>query len=554
MFNVVSRKKFFSIATLCAGLAMGLAGCAHQSLNHQHAWAADLGNGEYQNPILHADYSDPDVIRVGDTYYMTASSFNSAPGLPLLTSKDMINWELVGHAFQQQTPLEVHARPQHGGGVWAPTLRYHDNKFWIFYGDPDVGIYMYQAENFSGPWSEPHLLLAGKGLIDPTPLWDDDGKAYLLHAWAASRAGISNKLTLRRMSPDARRILDEEAPVVVNGDLLPEYRAMEGPKFYKRNGYYYIFAPAGGVAPGWQSVFRAKNIYGPYEDRIVLEQGNTPVNGPHQGAWVKTPHGDDWFFHFQDKGVYGRIVHLQPMRWENDWPLIGQNINSQGVGEPVARHRKPVQGFPIKVPATSDSFDNPKLGLQWQWNANWKADWYSLSANPGHLRLYSQFDEVSAEKKSLWPTASLLLQKIPAPEFSVTTRLILNGSTTGDRAGLLVYGYHYGWIGLRKEGDKTQLVYANCYDAMSDRAERIRFREDVTTDSVYLRVEMREEGKAEFSFSLDGKHYRTVSGLFRADRGRWVGGKIGLFSSSDVSSDPERYGDFEFFVVNPLAD
>ena len=213
-----------------------------------------------------------------------------------------------------------------------------------------------------------------------------------------------------------------------------------------------------------------------------------------------------------------------------------------------------MQGFPIKAPATSDLFDNDKLGLQWQWNANWKPGWYSLSARPGHLRLYSQFDDVSTRQKSLWPTASLLLQKFPAPEFSVTTRVTLNGSATGDRAGLLVYGYHYGWIGLRKEGDKTQLVYATCYDAMSDRAERIRFREDVNTDSVYLRVEMREEGKAEFSFSVDGKHYRTVSGLFRADRGRWVGGKIGLFSSSDVGNDPERYGDFEFFEVNPLVD
>lgn len=549
MFKKSLQKNFL----VAAAIWMGLTGCAQQNAQLQHAWVADLGNGEYQNPVLHADYSDPDVIRVGDTYYMTASSFNSAPGLPLLISNDMVNWELAGHVFQQQTPLDVHARPQHGGGVWAPTLRYHDNKFWIFYGDPDVGIYMYQAENFTGPWSEPHLLLPGKGLIDPTPFWDDDGNAYLLHAWAASRAGISNKLTLRRMSPDARHILDDEAPVVVDGDQLPEYRALEGPKLYKRNGYYYIFAPAGGVAPGWQSVFRAKNIYGPYEDRIVLEQGNTPVNGPHQGAWVQTPQGDDWFFHFQDKGVYGRILHLQPMRWNNDWPEIGQNINAAGVGEPVARHRKPIEGFPIKVPATSDSFSDQQLGLQWQWNANWKADWYSLSANPGQLRLYSQYDPVAVQKKSLWPQASLLLQKIPAPEFSVTTRLTLSGTTTGDRAGLLIYGFHYGWIGLRKEGDETQLVYATCYDAMSDRAERIRFRKTMDTDSIYLRAEMREEGKTEFSYSLDGKHFTTVSGLFRADRGRWVGGKIGLFSASDTPTDPTRYGDFEFFTVEPFT-
>ncbi|ACE86277.1 glycoside hydrolase family 43 protein [Cellvibrio japonicus] len=552
MFKPVSIRRLL-IAAQGVVIALGLGACIHQPVQQQQPWVADLGNGDYQNPVLHADYSDPDVIRVGDTYYMTASSFNSAPGLPLLTSKDMVNWELVGHAFQQQSPLAVHARPQHGGGVWAPSLRYHNNMFWIFYGDPDVGIYMYQAKHFAGPWSKPHLLLPGKGLIDPTPFWDEDGNAYLLHAWAHSRAGISNKLTLRRMSPDGRRILNQEAPIVVNADLLPEYRALEGPKLYKRNGYYYIFAPAGGVAPGWQSVFRAKQIYGPYEDRIVLEQGNTDVNGPHQGAWVQTPEGTDWFFHFQDKGVYGRILHLQPMRWENDWPLIGQNINTQGVGEPVARHRKPVQGFPQQVPATRDEFDTPELGLQWQWNANWKPEWYSLSANPGYLRLYSQYDALSTQKNSLWPTPSLLLQKIPAPEFSVTTQITLNATHTGDRVGLIAYGFHYGWIGLRREGGHTQLVYATCYDAASDRTERIRFRKTLDTNSIYLRMDMREEGKAEFFYSLDGKHYERVSGLFRADRGRWVGGKIGLFSAGAQASKGKSYADVAYFQVTPLV-
>lgn len=535
-------------------LMIGLAACTSQNAVPTAAWVSDLGNGNYQNPVLHADYSDPDVIRVGDTYYMTASSFNSAPGLPLLTSKDMVNWELVGHVFQQQLPLDVHARPQHGGGVWAPSLRHHDGKFWIFYGDPDVGIYMYQAENFFGPWSEPHLLLEGKGLIDPTPFWDEDGQAYVLHAWAASRAGISNKLTLRRMSADGKTILDDEAPVVVNGDLLPDYRALEGPKFYKRNGYYTIFAPAGGVAPGWQSVFRAKDIYGPYEDRMVLEQGNTAVNGPHQGAWVQTPEGGDWFFHFQDKGVYGRIVHLQPMRWENDWPVMGQNVNAQGLGEPVETYRKPVQGFPVKVPATTDYFDNPQLGLQWQWNANWNPQWFSLSDNPGQLRLFSHYDELTTNTNNLWHTPSLLFQKIPAPEFSVTTQLSLNASASGDRAGLLVYGFHYAWLGLRKEGEKTQLVYATNHDAMSERRERVRVRMDLPTDNVYLRVEMRDEGKTRFSYSLDGKNFKTIGGLFRASRGRWVGGKIGLFSLTDSATQNAGYADFDDFIVAPVKD
>ena len=138
-------------------------------------WVPDLGDGRYKNPVLHADYSDPDAIRVGDTYYLTSSSFNSTPGLPLLQSKDMVNWELVGYALPNLVPAEHFAVPRLGDGVWAPCLRYHDGKFWIFYPDPDFGIFVMTAERFPGPWSKPHLLLAGKGIIDPTPLWDDDG-------------------------------------------------------------------------------------------------------------------------------------------------------------------------------------------------------------------------------------------------------------------------------------------------------------------------------------------------------------------------------------------
>src|SRR5438552_1481127 len=250
------------------------------------AWAAD-----YSNPILHADYSDPDAIRVGRMYYMTASSFNEAPGLPLLQSHDMVHWELVGHALPQLVPAEQFTRPQHGKGVWAPCLRYHDGKFWIFYPDPDQGIYVITATDFRGPWSAPHLVLPGKGIIDPTSLWDDDGKAWLMHAWANSRAGINNVLTLRRMAPDASRMLDEKGTVVINGVAFPGYHTIEGPKLYKSHGYYYVFAPAGGVENGWQSVFRARSIEGPYQERIVMTQGRSPVNGPHQGAWVQTPEG-----------------------------------------------------------------------------------------------------------------------------------------------------------------------------------------------------------------------------------------------------------------------
>lgn len=532
------------------------------SCNTQHSkisapWQPDLGNGEYRNPVIHADYSDPDVIRVGDTYYMTSSSFNSSPGLPLLQSKDMINWELLGYALVQQIPQDIFAVPQHGKGVWAPCLRYHDNKFWIFYPDPDFGIYVITANNFAGPWSEPHLLLAGKGLIDPTPLWDDDGNTYLLHAWAKSRAGVNNLLTLRRMSADAKKILDGEGKIIIDANKLPGYRTLEGPKFYKHNGYYYVFAPAGGVEFGWQSVFRAKNIAGPYEDKIVLEQGLSPINGPHQGAWVQTQDGSDWFFHFQDKRAYGRIVHLQPMRWENNWPVIGKDVDGDGIGEPVMRHRKPVAGtFPLVNPVSNDEFNSQSLGVQWQWNANWKNDWYSLKDRAGYLRLFAQPDSHYQQQQHLWNVPSLLLQKLPAEEFVVDTSLDLSKTQSGTTTGLLMYGFSYQWLGVKTHAQGKELQLAFCGNAETNCAEQIVTSLPVTTDQIYLRMTVTKGAQVQFAFSTDKRQFTPIGPTFAASVGRWVGAQMGLFAlttSSNTAGNNRSSVDVDYFRIQPLS-
>ncbi|WP_024460780.1 glycoside hydrolase 43 family protein [Marinimicrobium sp. LS-A18] len=514
-------------------------------------WVSDLGDGTYKNPVIYADYSDPDVVQVDGTYYMTSSSFNSAPGLPLLTSKDMVNWELVGHAVDRQIPRKVFDVPQHGNGIWAPCLRYHDGKFWIFWGDPDFGIYQVHAEDFAGPWSEPHLVVPGKdaGLIDPTPLWDDDGQAYLLHGWAKSRAGLNNILTLRRMAPDASKVYDE-GETVIDGFQLPGYRTLEGPKFYKRNGYYYIFAPAGGVEPGWQSVFRARNVDGPYEDRIVLAQGDTEVNGPHQGAWVQTPEGDDWFIHFQSKETYGRIVHLQPVRWRDDWPEMGQNVNADGLGEPVLRHRKPVEGFLVKVPVTTDEFSGDQLGVQWQWNANYYDEWFSLTERAGHLRLFAHdFDSPNGED-NLWLNPALVMQKVPAPAFTMTTVLEVNTRHNGDRAGLVMFGEDYGWIGLEQRDGQARLVQKTCVDARTGCDEQTQGDIAYAGEGrIYLRLHFHDDQTVDFEYSLEGDDYQPLGERFQTRRGRWVGGKIGLF----VEGGEGAYADADYFRVTPPA-
>ncbi|CAM5656389.1 hypothetical protein SANTM175S_10934 [Streptomyces antimycoticus] len=241
-------------------------------------WVADLGDGRYRNPVLNADWSDPDVIRVGPYYYLVASTFNRVPGLPVLRSVDLVNWSVIGHALTELEPKDHFSEPRHGEGVWAPALRHHDGKFWIFYPDPDFGIFMVTATDPRGPWSAPRPVKPGKGLIDPCPLWDDDGQAYLVHAWAKSRSGINNRLTLHRMSPDGTELLDA-GRTVINGDDLPGYTTLEGPKLYKRDGWYWIFAPAGGVTNGWQSAFRSRSIWGPSRTASSSPRATPPSTG-----------------------------------------------------------------------------------------------------------------------------------------------------------------------------------------------------------------------------------------------------------------------------------
>ena len=514
-------------------------------------WIADQGNGMYKNPVLHADYSDPDAIRVGDDFYMTASSFEDVPGLPILHSKDLVNWKLIGHALPRLIPVNHFSVPRHGEGVWAPSIRYHNNEFYIYYPDPDFGIYLTKAKHPSGPWSEPILVEGGKGLIDPCPLWDDNGDAYLVHAYAGSRAGIKSIIVVKKMNSEGTKVIDQGKLVYDGHEADP---TIEGPKFYKRNGYYYIFAPAGGVSTGWQTVLRSKNVYGPYERKVVMHQGSTKINGPHQGAWVNTPTGEDWFLHFQDKEAYGRIVHLQPMKWVADWPVIGEDRDGDGIGEPVAIYKKPgiKTNNIIFAPPETDNFNEAELGLQWQWMANPEAWWYFLNPAKGQLRLYAV--RPPAEAINLWAVGNILLQKFPAPAFSMTTKLSFspNSKLQGEKTGLAVMGLSYAAFYLESSVDGLQLVYAICNDADKSNLESRRIISKQIKGDIYLRVTVKEGGLCSFGYSKDGITFMNSGEIFTATPGKWKGAKAGIFCSGQQPSNDAGYADFEWFRVEPL--
>ncbi len=486
-------------------------------------WIADNGDGTYRNPILYTDYSDPDVIRVNTDYYMVASSFCNSPSVPVLHSKDLVNWKVISYAMEK-LPFDNYQKPMHGCGAWAPSIRFHMGYFYIFIPMPDEGIFMCKTDDPFKGWEEPVCVRKVTGWIDPCPFWDEDGKAYMVSAFARSRIGFKSILHMSPIRPDCTETLDDGKHIFDGHETQP---TIEGPKLYKRNGYYYIFAPAGGVKTGWQTVLRSKNIYGPYEEKIVMHQGNSPVNGPHQGAWVDTPSGEDWFIHFQDVGNAGRIIHLQPMKWVNDWPVIGVHEDENGCGEPVMVYQKPNTGADcaIDAPEDSDDFDGETLGLQWQWNANYQDFWYQTNPKESCLLLYAQMVEADTQ---LCDVSNLLLQKWPAPEFRITTKLDVSGLVDGDYAGMISLGGVYTGLALRVKDGRRNLVQRTGEWLEANEVETVFGQ--ISEEILYMQMTVKKEKEVSFAYSIDGENYQDIGEVVEATPGRWVGVKAGLFA------------------------
>lgn len=543
----ISKKMFLSSLFLIIFIGISWSQTQETKPFISKVWQSDNGDGTYTNPILYADYSDPDVIRVGDDFYMTVSSFNSSPGLPILHSKDLVNWEIINYAVEKLVPEDVFNKPQHSKGVWAPTLRYHNGEYYIYWGDPDFGVYMIKTKDPKTKWSKPLLVLAGKGIIDPCPLWEGEN-TYLIHAWAGSRAGVNSILTMRKMNAEGTKVLDDGQNVFDGHD---KHHTVEGPKLYKKDGYYYIFAPAGGVEEGWQLVLRSKDIYGPYEDKVVMEQGSTDINGPHQGAWVVALDGKSWFVHFQDQGVYGRVLMLQPMDWENGWPMMGKDFDGNGIGEPVISHKKPVTGknLPILTPRDSDEFSNGKPGLQWQWYANSSVKWSAQIPGTDYLRLFSMSKK---GEPNLWDVPNLLLQKLPAPNFKATTKVTLTTewNTSGKTAGLIMMGQSYAYVGISYHNGKYWAQQVTTKDAISGNEEKVIEEKALAFNEVYLRITVDSPGAiCNFSYSENGTEFKTIGESFKAEKDLWISAKMGIFSVSEKNVRMGGYADFDWFKI-----
>ncbi len=546
---------------LTRGFGQSLAAIAAVAVGCHAGWARSpggtSGTGEYRNPVIAGDYSDPDAICVGEDCYLVASSFTNVPGLPILHSRNLVDWTLIGHALPRLTPDARYAVPRRGGGVWAPAIVHRGGRFRIYFPDPDLGIFVITAADPAGPWSAPTLVDATPGAIDPAPFWDEDGSAWLAYAFAHSRAGINNRIVLKRMDPEGTRTIGD-AVTIVDGDKLPSVRTSigfrpwqttEGPKLYKRDGWYWMFVPSGSVKGGWQGAFRARTLTGPWEGRDVLDQGSTRVNGPHQGAWVRTQAGEDWFLHFSDADSYGRQVHLEPMRWRDGWPVIGSDPDGDGIGEPVSTFRRPkAYSGKAPLPFSGDEFAGA-LSPEWQWQSNPLDDWVGKGP-AGWLRLSSASTPVD-----LWEAGNLFSLKLPGDGFSVTAKLRFAPLRNGERTGLAMFGSDYGWIGLQKDVDQVRLVQVSRRATVTARGpEAVIKGPDIRPGAdVWLRLEaspvtvsnpppefrpywpsmLRSKHAAvRFSYSTDGGRFLPLGDVFVSRPGRWVGAQLGIFAQS----------------------
>ena len=484
----------------------------------------DQGNGTYKNPVLNADYSDPDVIRVDDKYYMVASDFHFM-GMQVLESCDMVNWQVISQVYRRFDYPGWDSNQHYGGGSWAPAIRHHNGLFYVYFCTPDEGLFMSTASDACGPWSPLHCVKAVEKWEDPCPFWDEDGHAYL----GRSQYG-AGPIIIHRMTVDGRQLLDDGV-TVYTGPVA------EGTKIMKRNGYYYLIIPEGGVCCGWQTVLRSHSIYGPYEKRVVLEQGSTDVNGPHQGALVEASDSTWWFYHFQETHPRGRVVHLQPARWKDDWPLIGVDIDGNGVGEPVSVWQKPLQSIETIAFVKSIASINP-LSPLWQWNHNPVDSAWSYSERSGFLTLHA------LPADCLKASRNMLTQKTVGYESEATVTIDGAALRNGDHAGLLCTGKQFMGVGICRTAGKLHFyLEQDGQRTLLDRCPKNKVFLRVTIDS--------DRNLHQLSTSTDSRHFTQPLSAFPLRMGYWKGSRIGLYcyTTSSAQGGKALFSDFRYVIT-----
>jgi beta-xylosidase len=487
---------------------------------------SDNGDGTYTNPVIAADFPDPDVIRVGDTYYMVTTTMFVFPGVSVLKSHDLVNWEYCSHAvprFDYSPCYNLEGCNRYSHGQWATSIKYNHGKFYLLFITLDEGGFLCVAEDPEGPWE---LRKLPKGFYDPGLFFDEDGKIYVSHGYG--------EIKITELNPDFSP--KGEDVLVFTGDIR---KGLEGMHVYKINGYYYLYGTYGG-RDGIQVALRSKNIYGPYEQKVVISESTPGVNfGIHQGALIQTQSGEWWTILFVDSGPFGRFPSLQPVSWIENWPMVGVD------GKAVVSYKKPDVGksFPIKDFPTSDEFDNPVLGMQWGWNHNPDPASWSLSERTGYLRLSTGRVVSDLRKAQNTLTQRPFAKYDPSIPTSGICRMEVEHMKDGDVAGLAVFQDPYAFIAVKQDQESRHLIMVN-------NGETVATAPLEGNSIIYLRTTASNHtSKATFAYSFDNLTFTALGNELEMqfNLSVFTGNKFCIFNYA--TDEPGGYVDFDWFRV-----
>jgi beta-xylosidase len=486
----------------------------------------DRSDGSFANPILPADFSDLDAIRVGSSYYAISSTMQYSPGMTVLESRDLVNWRIVGGVVADLTAIDPALNwdrmDRAGRGIWAGAIRWHDGKFWVYFATPDQGIYMSTAHAAAGPWTPVQLVMPATGWDDTCPFWDDDGTMYLVTSHTAAEGPSATKYNIHlfRLTPDGRSI------VAGSDRIIHQSRGSEANKLYKWNGLYYHYYsevhPEGRVA----MIERAPSLDGPWQSHQLLHVHGAVDKEPNQGGIVQAQDGKWWFFTHQGRGDWeGRAAVLLPVTWIDGWPIVGR-IGPDGVGEMLWHGTKPVAQQPLSTVTASDDFASPTLRPEWQWNYQPRAGLWSLTERKGFLRLHAFAPLKPGDLKSVGNVLTQRAFRSTRNEFTV--KLDVSGMVDGEEAGLSHFAKSFASIGVVQSGS-TRTVSVN------DNGSRTSGPE-LKQSTVWLRSSWGFDGASSFSYSLDGKSFVPLGAIYQLTWGSYRGDRVGLFTVNDKTA------------------
>lgn len=504
---------------------------------HAQKLHSDNGDGTYTNPVIAADFPDPDVIRVDSTYYMVNTTMFIFPGVTMLKSHDLVNWQYCCNAVQRfdfSPCYDLDGCNRYGHGQWATSLKYHNGRYYLLFITLDEGGFLCTATKPEGPWEIKHL---PRGFYDSGLFFDDDGKIYVAHGY--SKIYVTELDT--NLAPKGNDSL------VFTGDIR---RGLEGTHVYKINGYYYLYCTYGGM-DGIQAALRSKNIYGPYEEKVVMRDTTHGINfGIHQGALIETQTGEWWTMLFVDQGAFGRFPSLQPVSWENGWPMVGVD------GRGVVTYKKPNVGrqYPVRTLPTSDEMDSTALGMQWGWNHNPDSTKWSLTERPGYLRLWTAKVVDSLPKARNTLTQRMFAYYSDTMASIASTKLDIDHMKEGDVAGLAVFQDPYAYLGIKEVNGKSHIIMVNNGKTIDSSV--------VGGSTIYLRASAiygsgaahyfdgkaaPGTGTASFSYSLDNRSFVRIGNELhmRFSLKIFTGNKFCLFNYATKGLG--GYVDFDWF-------